>query len=536
MLTVHIISVIQINNTVALNYSDLSELIYGVIKGLPKAQGQFIVKQTPEQARFCSITGEIFKIAPNKCNSIDDIAKNINIYLTNNKYPLWAIKYYIEEEMYEHEYREAMIELVSLLCEFIKLESKIDRERSKIVEDVYNLYIRNNAIGEVFGELLSAENMRMGMDYYIAQYKPELIKIAGNLGVDSKEYLQLLNTKLSKDSSYLWELGDTNRQIDNLYVDLKLIYDINRVLTTKQKTYEKARIALIDKLNIVKIPYAILEELQPNLKNIMTQFFAIKDNAQFNKSNASSVIANMAEEFVDFFNNQHTAFCRAIDRVLKTSLTEEEYKYLFDKVPSGTLFELTDKFTAAMRQELINFKKSQKTHKMHEIWERMTDSSSPSEWSMTNGIPVLCMFTDDILRAQKIFDSLNRTSNLPTEGDIDAAIDFLQSGVLNILKDSAACEKCFVEFFAGEYSYIITSPDELRDQIRAVAGSKVYDWYAKANNCKSQIRQFATERYQLKFRLQAKEKVRKLTAEQAQEYLTELIDKDPLLGISILKG
>ena len=45
------------NNTVALNYTDLSELIFGVIKGLPKAQGQFIVKQTPEQARFCKITG-----------------------------------------------------------------------------------------------------------------------------------------------------------------------------------------------------------------------------------------------------------------------------------------------------------------------------------------------------------------------------------------------------------------------------------------------------------------------------------------------
>lgn len=75
------------------------------------------------------------------------------------------------------------------------------------------------------------------MNYYIAQYKPELIQIASNLKVDAKEYLELLNSKLSNDSSYLWELGDTNRQIDNLYIDLKLIYDIDRVLTTKQKTY-----------------------------------------------------------------------------------------------------------------------------------------------------------------------------------------------------------------------------------------------------------------------------------------------------------
>ncbi len=47
-----------------------------------------------------------------------------------------------------------------------------------------------------------------------------------------------------------------------------------------------------------------------------------------------------------------------------------------------------------------------------------------------NGIPVLCLFTDDILTAQRIFDALNRTSNLPTEKDIDDAITFLCSGKL----------------------------------------------------------------------------------------------------------
>ena len=90
------------NNTVSLNYVDLSELIFGVIKNLPKAQGQFIVRQTSEQMKFCQITGEIFKIAKEKRNSVDDIAKNINIYLTNNKYPMWAIRYFIEEELYDH--------------------------------------------------------------------------------------------------------------------------------------------------------------------------------------------------------------------------------------------------------------------------------------------------------------------------------------------------------------------------------------------------------------------------------------------------
>ena len=37
--------------------------------------------------------------------------------------------------------------------------------------------------------------------------------------IDAKEYLELLNSKLSHDSSYLWELGDTNHQIDSVQPD-----------------------------------------------------------------------------------------------------------------------------------------------------------------------------------------------------------------------------------------------------------------------------------------------------------------------------
>lgn len=524
------------NNTVTLSYIDLSELIYGVIKNLPKAQGQYIVKQTSEQKTFCKLTGEIFKIAKDKRNSVDDIAKNINIFLTNNKYPMWSIRYYIEEEMDDHAYCDEMIELTKLLCEFIKPESKIDRERSKVVEDIYHLYVKNNGIDEVYATLLTAENMRSGMNYYIAQYKPELISTASNLKVEAKEYLELLNSKLSYDSSYLWEIGDTNKQIDNLYVDLKLIYDINRVLPTKQKNYQDARKALIEKLNIVKIPVALLKDLKPELNDIIDQFYQIKDNAQFNKSVASSVIANYADIFVEFFNDQFSVFCKAIEHSLKISLSDDEYSHLFNRVPSGIMFEATDVFTTRMQHELVNYRKSKKINKMFDSWEKETGTSSPAEWSLKNGIPILCLFTEDILMAQKVFDALNKTSYLPTEKDIDDAIAFLSSKKLVVLNDNSECEQKFIDFFSGDYSYVVSSADELRDIIRKEVGSQTYDWYARVNNCKAAVKQFATERYQLKYRSQARDKIKNLSAEEAKKYLDELVDKDPLLGINILKG
>ncbi|MCC8097568.1 MAG: hypothetical protein LIO44_03220, partial [Eubacterium sp.] len=100
------------NNTVSLNYTDLCELIYGVIKGLPKAKAQYIVRQKPAHTSFCKITGEIFKIAKNKRNSVSDISKNLNIYLTNNIYPLWSLESYVDEEMDEHPLHDELIQLI----------------------------------------------------------------------------------------------------------------------------------------------------------------------------------------------------------------------------------------------------------------------------------------------------------------------------------------------------------------------------------------------------------------------------------------
>jgi hypothetical protein len=524
------------NNTVGLNYTDLSELIFGVVKGLPKANGQFIVKQTPEQAEFCKITGEIFKIAKDKRLSIDDIAKNINIYLSNNNYPLWSIKSYIEEEQNDHDFREPMIRLADLLCEFVKPESKIGRERVHVVKDIYDIYTQYRGIDSTFAECLTIENMRTGMEYYIAQYKPELTQIASNLRIEPKEYLEMLNKKLSADSSYLWQLGDTNHQIDNLYTDLKLIFDINRLLSTKQRTYDTAQKALIEKLNSIRLPNSWILEQKPELKAIMSLLLEIKNNSIVNKKEASSVIVNMADEFMTFFNRQYEVFSNALRQAIPERIFEDEMEYLFNNAPSAALFKTTDEFQILMQRELEKYRKNKKTRKMHEAWEKATDTKTPYAWSTMHGIPILCAFTEDSVRAQRVFDALNGTAYLPDEQSIDEAIAFIQSGKLAILRDTKACEKAFVDVFCGDYAYVIDSVDDLRDRVRAVAGKRVYDWYARRQQCKQAILTYARERYAMKYRADAKKKISNMTAEEAQAKLEELIEHDPLFGIRILKG
>ena len=524
------------SNTVSLNYTDLCDLIFAVVKGLPKAEGQYIVKQTKEHAIFCQKTGEIFKIAKEKRNSVDDIAKNINIYLTNNNYPMWSLKYYIEEEMNDHIMKDALVDLTEMFCEFVSPESKVGRERTKVAEDVYKIYVDYTGIDDVYCEILNAQNMKLGMEYYIAQYKPELTQTVSALRIESKEYLAMLNEKLSADSSYLWQIGDTNHQIDNLYIDLRLIYVVNRLLTTKQKSYKEVKNALIEKLNNVKIPLPILNELKPNLKLILEQLFAIKEGQIYNKEDTVRIIDAFADELNEFFNNQFEAFSLALSGHVDSQILTDEIDHLYNNTESGTIFKTVDQFTIYMKRELDKFRKNKKISKMFEAWKNATNSQSPYEWSKRNGVPILCLFRDNLKLAQSVFATLNNESMFSSESETDKAISFINSKALAILKDKEKCDEAFIEYFCGEYSYVVENADGLRDRIRTLTSKSVYEWFFDRDSLKKDIIKYAKEVYELKYRSQVKDKVGKLTAEEAQKLLDKLIESDPLLGINILKS
>ena len=189
-----------------------------------------------------------------------------------------------------------------------------------------------------------------------------------------------------------------------------------------------------------------------------------------------------------------------------------------------------------MKRELDKFRKNKKILKMFEAWKNATGTQSPCEWSKINGIPILCLFSDNLQMAQRVFAVLNKETAFASESEIDKAIIFINSKSLEILKNKGECDKFFIEYFCSEYSYVVENADALRDRIRALTTCSVYEWFFKRDALRKDIIKYAKERYELKYRSQVKDRVRKMTAEQAKKFLNELIENDPLLGINILKS
>lgn len=523
-------------NTVSLNYSDLSELIYGVVKGLSKVKNQFIIKQTPEHREFCKITGNIFKIARDKQNSIDDISKNINLFLKSNEYPLWCLKYYLKEEYADHEELEELQKIINLFCEFISSNLIAGRDKTKIADDIYKIYKTIAGINELLEKIIKVGNLKQGMEFYLATYKYDLIHVIKRLNISTNESLMALTKKLSADSSYLWGIGDTNHQIDNLYEDYKLIDAANNILTEKKNTIDNVVKAVRDKLNLIKLPDSMLIKERPDLESILRSLYAIKNASLISKSDIVKTLETKSDDFNMFFNSQFGIFSIAIRNEIECILSDDELGYLFDNIESGALYISTDKFMISINNELEKYRKNKIINKLYALWKEITDSNSPAEWSKNHTIPILCLFQSDSIQASKVFDLINKTRTASSESEIVDAIAFINDYKMNILLSMEKCDILFKEYFCGEYSYIIDNIDELKNTIELAAGKEVYEWYAKKMSIDNYVKKLAYQKYDQTYKPKVKEKIKQLSPEKAQKYLQELIEDKPLVGINILKN
>lgn len=521
-------------NTVNLNFINLSDLIFGAVKDDAKIKSQFIVKQTPEHIEFCKITGNIFKISIDKQNSIDDISKNIKVFLQNNKYPLWSLKNYINEEL-TNGYKEELIKAIELLCEFIASGNMAGRDKTKVAEDLYTLYKLNSGLAEELEKIVKVESLKLGMKYYMVNHIPELAMISRSLDLTSDDYVLALNEKISSDASYLWLVGDINKQIDNLYEDYVFIDSINGILSEKRKSFIACSTAVKEKLNIIRLPKNLLIEENKQLENILKLLDLIVKNNVANKEEAINVLKCYKEEFNNFLENQYAIFSDVIKKKLNANIENDEIEYLFRNVNSDSYYQQIDIFIQNINIQLAKYRQNKKNNKLNTIWLKTTNSETPFSWSEKHSIPILCLFQEDSEKAQKAFNIINKTDTSFSEKEIDEAIKYIESQALKKLENLDDCNQIFREYFTGEYELIIDDIDELKKVIKQSVHCRVYDWILKKKSIDDSVKTLADKKYSSIYKEKVKRKIRELSPQKAQEYLESLIEDKPLVGINILK-
>lgn len=520
-----------IDNNVPLTHDNLADMIVGIIKGLPKADCLYIVKMTEEHELFCKYSGDIFRLSSDRQNSIQDVRKGINIALDNIGFPLWTLKHYDDDKGLMDDIKPA----IDLYCEFISG----NRDETKIAEEIARFFKGDIAVKDHLKKIFTGKSLKEGMDQYISHYKPELVSLAGKLGV-SKEYIGNVKGRFSKEASWLWNKGDIDHQIDLVCLDYKLIDAINRILLEQVSTPSEAANAIKSRIGAIKMPFDFFKANVTSFEKLFTDLINIYKTGSFKDINKDGLISELDDNsdlFNSFFLNQTQIFRKEADALLGIELSDEEVEYLYSRAESNAVGKPLEVFRQWLNAEFTNYQKNQKFRKLKEKWKDVTNTVNPNEWSKNNRIPVLCLFTDKIAETKQIFDIINNDRPSANENSIDNAMKFIVSNeVIELLNNPDRCNQMFRMYVSGEYDLLLEDVDEIKKLLVKEMGTNVYGWSLRKKEIDDIIKYFATEKYNSTYYNNVFKKIDILSPEQAKNFLKDLIKNEPLVGIKIMKS
>ncbi|KJU85633.1 hypothetical protein MBAV_002176 [Candidatus Magnetobacterium bavaricum] len=524
-------------NTVPLSHDALADMIVSIIKDSPKAKDLRIVRMTPGQEIFCNITADVFKIGAR--NSIQDIVHGMKDYLSKVNFPLWALRKYIEKRD-TSELRDTMANIVDLLCEFVSSEKHEGRDNTKIAEDIARFYQRPG-IKEYLVNIVTADNMKLGMDIYIEQQRPDIKVIANKLDIGNMGYIKDLKKKLSPDASWLWNKGEIDRKIDEVFQDYKLIDVINRILTVRASTLEDAAHGIKDKIGVIKMPFEFFKGNCSDINPLFLSLIDIHNQGNFKNMDKNAFITEIeqnADAFNAFFDNQYQIFKDNLEVFLKETLSDDQCSHVYKNMESHSIVVPIDQYNQTLKEHYLQYQKSEKFNLLVEKWKELTGTDTPRKWSDNRRIPILCLFKNELKEATIVFSIINKSANPTRKEQIESAIRFLENSQnIQTLSDISKCNEIFKEFISGEYKILFTETDidDLKGTFQDKLGANIYEWYNLPEKIDAIVKDRAYKKYRESYSKEIFQKIDALPPDKAKDYLKELVKNDPLVGISIMK-
>ncbi|MDI6781224.1 MAG: hypothetical protein QME49_03845, partial [bacterium] len=320
----------NISNNVPLTHNNLADMIVGIIKGIKNADSLYIVQMTEEHKLFCKYSGEIFRLSSDKQNSIQDVMKGIKASLPNTDFPLWALKYYIQKHD-DLGLTTETIPIIDLYCNFISINKEHGQDETKIAEKIVRLFKKDAGIKEYLRNMFNGNKLKTGMDYYISDYKPQLVSLADSLGA-GKEYIGEIKNKLVTDSSWLWEKGDIDNRIEEVYLDYRLVDAINKILLLPVSKLDDAANAIRNRISAIKMPYEFFKNYCPEINTLFSNLIRVYNTNSFKEINKEAFLAELeanAERFNSFYSKQQQIFKTGMNALVRTELSDEETDYLY---------------------------------------------------------------------------------------------------------------------------------------------------------------------------------------------------------------
>lgn len=507
----------------------------------PKYKDQYIVRMTREIKAFMEGSSTVFGREVLQARMEDVRNGVVRPGMKALAFPMRCLLFALDDVAESK--RDNVRRLIELYAALANDGGVGARSAENIAKDIGLIFLNDSEIAEVLHRMINSEHSQKGMQNYIRTFEDgALVKLSELVG-DHGEYLNALQARFRSDEyKWLWHQDTIDNQIRLVIQDYKIIQQTNTTLRANYSNFSECIEGWINTCKKIHIGHLSAKNYWQDLKPLMEALYDLKragalpDNQ---REKFLNLITNKGETFWGFVTSgQENMFARVCAMELDGhGLQQGDIADIYKRLNTDCFAMDVQSYRELVKKTIANWKQEQTRIVLINAWKDAAHCDSPRAWSEQYTMPILCMVSaQDEIDARKAFNTINTAvRSSPDEAAANAALTFIHthSEFFACLADATARDKAFRESIIGK-SDVLLSVSQVKEHLKKRLIQDPYDWY-KLSAAQAEVEKLAQYEYEGPGYAKVSEIVDEMDATTAKKYLKDLIEKNMIVGIEILR-
>lgn len=516
--------------TQPLDIKALKEIIETVVKddgnnriGIKE---KLICRLSKGEKKFIEKAPIIFGATPIADATVESVLSQIQgrVEAISARVPLWVLPEYVRVA---NDPKADDIETVlNNVCTAFTTSNKGKvEERVNAVKQAGEIISNDPDIVDAIADYIKRENFVRAFEIYVDKVNPTLSALANSIGDVSHGYCHSILARCQETAGWLWKQADISREIDDMMCEYEIISLAKPLcgysgFVPYKSVFDALKLAVTDTNHL---PKQLIEAFYPTLANFLSALQST-GAAQDIKLALQQSFAFIKRLFFDHTKTESLVILKS--KLNDVVLEDSDLRDILNEMLGG--FGLDENtFLTNIRVKIEEFAKKSVVLKIKGEWTRISQTATPAEWAMNNGMPARYVF-----------------GNHPDTADLLKAIEHPEtfaavklSEILEVLKEVKAatiadCQKALMtDVIPARYKKFDIGLASLLEFLRGKFGNQPNNWPQHP-----EISEFIKSQYKGTIAPQIKEKIRDKSAEELKTKLLQLADENPELGLLFLEG
>lgn len=484
---------------------------------------------TEEQRRFADLAKVVFRLGENA--SIDIVAHDLAVRIRDFQYPLWCF-----EALPEAVGLERYIEQFTLLT---NPANQKGATLSGVATEIGRMAAEDPGVESRLSALFTKENAAKAMNAWLDGFEDGLFRKTAE-EINASDPLADVRRCFGIDGAWLWHRETGENEIRSLLRDYRIVAESSkRGFITPVNSFWECMEAWRDKTRTIRIPFATLEALKPQAKTFLGLLKDIASGGRLEQNDRRDAffreITDMGDVNRDMLEKCPDLFKATYSEQLSGLATQEMDDLYLTGLDKASFLADKPTYEQMLVQKVTEIKSHQGRTRLLSLWNEKTGTVSPSAWSKQFATPILAMTpAEGTPLLEGVRNAINALNNKESSvANVDAAIDFftVHPEVFGWF-DGEKADEAFRRGVLGRYSVVLTDLASVRSRLSKLSADP--DCWLVDPRLEATLQKLAESEYNLNCAERVRGKVRAMSADEAKQYLVDLVVNSLDVGLAIL--